>query len=152
LDRRQFLLAAGCVVGGLSWTACSWIHSQAVAGAPLREGDHWLAAFDQFPVLRQTGGTVLLGPIDIGFYEGRIFVRRLGPERAIVLGESCRHWGCGVAWHADDQAFVCPCHGSRYDAQGEVTKGPAETGLYAWEASVQARGIVIDGEPKAIRS
>jgi cytochrome b6-f complex iron-sulfur subunit len=41
----------------------------------------------------------------------------------------CTHLGCTVEWKADRQQFVCPCHGSRYDAQGRVTNGPAKRSL-----------------------
>ncbi|MCC6957672.1 MAG: ubiquinol-cytochrome c reductase iron-sulfur subunit [Anaerolineales bacterium] len=35
----------------------------------------------------------------------------------------CTHLGCTLEYKAE--AFDCPCHGSRFDAQGRVTKGPA---------------------------
>src|SRR5512138_3458565 len=34
----------------------------------------------------------------------------------------CTHLGCTV--ERDEQGFTCPCHGSRYDADGKVTHGP----------------------------
>jgi cytochrome b6-f complex iron-sulfur subunit len=41
----------------------------------------------------------------------------------------CTHLGCTVAWKTDQQQFVCPCHGSKYDSQGRVAHGPARRAL-----------------------
>ena len=39
----------------------------------------------------------------------------------------CTHLGCIVKQAAD--GFECPCHGSRFDRDGSVTKGPAPRAL-----------------------
>lgn len=41
----------------------------------------------------------------------------------------CTHLGCTVNWKPDQNRFVCPCHGSQYDAQGRVIHGPARRAL-----------------------
>jgi len=40
-----------------------------------------------------------------------------------ALSLTCTHLGCTVEQTAD--GFTCPCHASRFDAQGKVTHGPA---------------------------
>ena len=44
-----------------------------------------------------------------------------------ALSLVCSHLGCTVEIKPDD--YVCPCHGSRYDLSGSVTKGPASSPL-----------------------
>jgi cytochrome b6-f complex iron-sulfur subunit len=37
----------------------------------------------------------------------------------------CTHLGCTFPWNPNDSQFQCPCHGSRYDPDGRVVRGPA---------------------------
>lgn len=46
-----------------------------------------------------------------------------------LVSTACAHMGCKVAWNNAEQSWDCPCHGSRYDADGNVIHAPATTGL-----------------------
>ncbi len=37
--------------------------------------------------------------------------------------------GCSVEWDPAEKAWACPCHGSRYRADGQVIHGPATYSL-----------------------
>merc|ERR1719284_1887479 len=41
----------------------------------------------------------------------------------------CTHLGCTVPWNAAENKFMCPCHGSQYNNQGKVVRGPAPLSL-----------------------
>lgn len=50
----------------------------------------------------------------------------------------CTHLGCTVEADAAGDGYVCPCHGSRYDAAGAVRRGPASDALPALRVEVTA--------------
>lgn len=42
-----------------------------------------------------------------------------------VLSAVCPHLKCVVHWNEAETTWDCPCHGSRFDTQGEVIEGPS---------------------------
>ncbi|GBO54500.1 cytochrome b6-f complex iron-sulfur subunit [Pseudanabaena sp. lw0831] len=45
------------------------------------------------------------------------------------LNAVCTHLGCVVPWNVAENKFMCPCHGSQYNAEGKVVRGPAPLSL-----------------------
>lgn len=64
-------------------------------------------------------------------------------DTLIAVNPTCPHQGCDVAWQADQTAFICPCHDSRFAPTGEVTQGPATSGLTVYEARVEGEQVLV---------
>jgi cytochrome b6-f complex iron-sulfur subunit len=57
--------------------------------------------------------------------------------------DNCTHLGCTFPWNGNDQQFQCPCHGSRYDQEGRVVRGPAPLPLQLTHIRVEDQRILI---------
>jgi nitrite reductase/ring-hydroxylating ferredoxin subunit len=65
-----------------------------------------------------------------------------------ALDAVCSHLGCLVRAVGDGQTspllgFECPCHNSRYDAQGERLSGPAPRGLRYLVVELDSAGNLV---------
>ena len=55
----------------------------------------------------------------------------------------CTHLGCVVPWSSGANKFICPCHGSQYDSNGKVVRGPAPLSLAIAHVSVEEDNVLI---------
>jgi glycine/D-amino acid oxidase-like deaminating enzyme/nitrite reductase/ring-hydroxylating ferredoxin subunit len=46
-----------------------------------------------------------------------------------AVNPACTHINCNVAWNSSEQSWDCPCHGARFNCDGEVLNGPATENL-----------------------
>ena len=67
----------------------------------------------------------------------RVCIVREGNKLA-AISTTCTHLGCivGIA----DTGFACPCHGSHYDQDGNVTGGPAPKALPWFQVTLAPNG------------
>jgi glycine/D-amino acid oxidase-like deaminating enzyme/nitrite reductase/ring-hydroxylating ferredoxin subunit len=77
-------------------------------------------SIDEVP--RGEGRTVLVQGKKLAVY-------RDDRGQVTALSPVCPHMGCIVDWNAQEKTWDCPCHGSRFHAQGGVQSGPATAGL-----------------------
>jgi glycine/D-amino acid oxidase-like deaminating enzyme/nitrite reductase/ring-hydroxylating ferredoxin subunit len=62
--------------------------------------------------------------------EGRkIAVYKDNTGNLSALNPICTHAKCVVSWNNEEKSWDCPCHGARYDTQGNVLTGPARKNL-----------------------
>lgn len=59
------------------------------------------------------------------------------------LNAVCTHLGCVVPWNASENKFICPCHGSQYNSEGKVVRGPAPLSLALVNANVEEDKVLF---------
>jgi len=69
------------------------------------------------------GGAVLVQSI-----AGVFLLSRTSASAFTAIDAVCTHEGCTITG-ADGTTYVCPCHGSRYNRNGQVLAGPAKASL-----------------------
>jgi Rieske Fe-S protein len=81
-------------------------------------------------------------PVGSGVIVDKVVVTQ--PTAGVFMGFSaiCTHAGCTVNKVADG-TIDCPCHGSKFNLDGSVAKGPAQKPLPAANISVQGESIVL---------
>lgn len=74
-----------------------------------------------------------------------VLIVRASESDYLAMSMRCTHKGCEVSPPAD-QVIVCPCHDSRFDLTGAVTKPPATEPLKRYTTSYDssARSITIE--------
>jgi len=94
--------------------------------------------FQAHPELAQVGGEVIVRADGKG---KPILVRRVSETEALALSLACTHLGCTVK--VSGEGLICPCHGSRFSAAGEVAKGPAKAPLERYPAAIEGEAVVV---------
>ncbi|WP_300344718.1 Rieske (2Fe-2S) protein [Nesterenkonia sp.] len=108
--RREFL-GYGCLgASALALTACG--------GEEEPSGWTDLIRLDEVP----SGSAVKVSAGD-----RELLVHRSAEDEVQVLSAVCPHQGCAV--EVDSQRYVCPCHDSQFELDGELIAGPAQQGL-----------------------
>lgn len=51
------------------------------------------------------------------------------PPKMTAFDDRCTHLGCRQRWNQEKGLFECPCHGSEFDLEGHVKRGPANQPL-----------------------
>lgn len=89
-----------------------------VAGHYLRDFVTRAAVENLAGILPGTGRLVELNGEKLAVY-------RREDDTLVALSPLCSHLKCIVRWNQTEQSWDCPCHGSRFTAEGKVIEGPA---------------------------
>ena len=58
-----------------------------------------------------------------------------------AISAVCTHLGC-IVERTENGTFTCPCHGSKFDAEGHVTAGPAPKALVWVQLGLSPEGQI----------
>lgn len=62
-----------------------------------------------------------------GAYTVKGLAKHLLPSGNGRVIPNCPHMGCRLEWNPEEESYDCPCHGSRFDRDGQLVDGPAQT-------------------------
>ncbi len=104
--------------------------------------------------LPESSPRVKLGPLSdfsngdtIPIPEQRLWIRH-DQGGLFAISAVCTHLGCIVS--AVPEGYFCPCHGSRFDRQGEVISGPAPRALRYLQLSVSPDGQLLVNQDQEV--
>jgi cytochrome b6-f complex iron-sulfur subunit len=123
------VLAAGALVGPVS------LFLTAPAGERSRRGALLVGKADSIPV-HGARSKVIDG-------EEYLIIRR-DEDRFQALSATCTHSQiCLVAWDAERQQLICPCHRGIFDLNGNVVSGPPPRPLRQLEAFTRGGDVYV---------
>jgi len=142
------------------WHSCQAVSLAAVASALTGCGGSSTSPSggSTLPALRTMTGTVSGGAVTVTIdsssplastgsaalvnsSSGNFLVSRAG-DQFTALTAVCTHEGCVVS-NYQSGTYECPCHGSQYNTNGSVTKGPATRSLAQFQTSFANNVLTI---------
>lgn len=106
-------------------------------------------------VFPESNSRVKLGPVDrfiatpiTALPNQRLWIYADG-DGLFAISAVCTHLGCLVSSNGTE-GFFCPCHGSRFDARGKVTGGPAPKPLMYLELTLSPDGQLVVDKQKTV--
>ena len=123
LSRRAFLTKSTLAVAGVAALSAGCGDGQiggVGATGPLPTG--LTLKVSTVPALA-TVGVLTFHPTDL-----RVAVKRTGAASFLALSTTCTHEGTRIDIVNSALSFECPNHGSRFDSDGNVTRGPNASG------------------------
>ena len=143
ISRQKVLLGAGLGLVTAVVAACSTYgkkpeaageSSTTTAVAPASGGPATPAA----NVIAKTADV----PVGSGLIVDKIVVTQPVAGQFKGFSSTCTHKGCTVDKIADG-TIDCPCHGSKFNLDGSVAKGPAQKPLEVQAIAVEGDSIVL---------
>jgi len=133
IGRREFLkmiaITGGVAVGGSLLSSCG-------SGSSIILD---LTQPENQP-LATVGGAIALDAN--GLDPQGILLYRSGPASVLAFSRKCTHLGCTIGAFQNGVS-TCPCHGSQYNTQGGVVRGPSQNPLRQHTATVSGLTVTI---------
>ncbi|MBK8020614.1 MAG: Rieske 2Fe-2S domain-containing protein [Chloroflexi bacterium] len=97
------------------------------------------------------GGVIEAGMVDsfppgsvTPFTQGRFYLVRMPEGGFVALYRKCTHLGCAVPWNPAEGRFVCPCHASAFEMDGQLINAPAPRPLDRFAITIENGMVKVD--------
>lgn len=136
VSRRDFLKIAWGAAGAL---------------AAAEAGGVVLSFFAPRVVEGEFGGVIEAGSVEsfppgsvTPFTQGRFYLVRMPDGGFVALYRKCTHLGCAVPWNPAEGKFICPCHGSEFEQDGQLINAPAPRPLDRFAITLENEMVKVD--------
>ena len=134
IGRREFLVKAGLVAGGVVLTVSS-------------VGPARAAAFEDVTVeiaegssLAKVGGSQIVDST-----AGKIIIIHAEADKYLAFSARCTHKGALLEYDPNGKKLSCNKHGSAFDsATGKVVHGPADEPVKAYSTTASEKKVVVN--------
>ncbi len=133
-DRRKFVNACALAAASFAFGGCASLVVRRVTAVDGRLE----LALSHYPELSERESVLTVLPDGT---DQPVFVLTDAQGGYTALSSTCTHLGCTV--EVGSTNLVCPCHGSTFDRQGRVMKGPAEEALPRYQTRLTPDGVLI---------
>jgi cytochrome b6-f complex iron-sulfur subunit len=134
-DRRGFVRSSAAALAVALIPSCASLVTRRV---PVDNGRIRLS-LRQHPELAEPRGSLRLLPDG---WEDPVYVLVLDNGGFAAVSSICTHRGCTV--DLGGPGLACPCHGSQYDREGRVMRGPANRALARYPVQANGDDLTID--------
>ncbi len=140
LPRQHVIRGAGLVLTAGALAACGSGEEKPAADG----GDSSASASEPAPAAAADGAIAKTAdvPVGSGVIVDDVVITQPAAGEFKGFSSTCTHKGCAVNKVADG-TIDCPCHGSKFNLDGTVAKGPATEPLEAKAIAVQGDSIVL---------
>jgi cytochrome b6-f complex iron-sulfur subunit len=76
-------------------------------------------------------------------YKGDIIIIRSTETAYLALSKVCTHSQCTVTYNSSSKDIPCPCHGSKFNTEGAVLNGPANSPLKKYNVKQDGNILTI---------
>jgi Rieske Fe-S protein len=134
-DRRAFVRSGTAALAVVLLPSCASLVTRRV---PLENGRIRLS-LRQYPELAEARGSLRLLPDG---WEDPVYLLALDGGGFAAVSSVCTHRGCTV--DLGGPGLACPCHGSQYDREGRVMRGPANRALTRYPVRASGDELIIE--------
>ncbi|MCF6268873.1 MAG: Rieske (2Fe-2S) protein [Melioribacteraceae bacterium] len=85
------------------------------------------------------------------FRSGKFYLSRLNDGGFLAMSLTCTHLGCSVGWNKLENTFICPCHSSSFEINGDVTNQPAPRALDLLPVIIENEIVKVNPNEKTKR-
>jgi cytochrome b6-f complex iron-sulfur subunit len=138
MDRKEFLKTSGILsVSGLA-VLVAFIESckKTETSAPQ-------APTVNFTLDLSSSSNSALNNVGGYVYNSGVIIACIAANSYVALSQACTHQGCTVTYSSN--SFNCPCHGGRYDTNGNVTAGPPPSPLKKYTVTKNGNVLTVAG-------